>query len=501
MESGKPSGSPRFGPPNPLNPATLSPMALLTALAVLSAALWTLAPGLVHLAPPLDVVEGYMWGREWPLLTYKHPAMPAWVIEASRVLTLGAIGWPVYLASQLFVLATIALVFLLARDLVGERRALLAAMPLLVFEHLSWRAPEFNHTIAQLPFWVGVAFFTWRAATRGTWGAWLLLAAAMAGGMYTKLSHGLIVAIACVWLLYDSRSRRQLATPKPWVAAAVALALLVPMALWFVRHGLQPLEYAQSRAAEPRASAVTFLARAALIALPTLAVIAGAALAARREERVTPASIAPNATAFAATIVLGPLALSLLAAAISGSGLRTTWAAPIMTLLPLLAIVAVPRLNPPQNVRAFATVIAAVMVVIAIGYAARLLIGRVGSDGPTRVNWPERQISEAAERVWSAATGKPLRIVAGEAWPAGLAGIRHRDRPSILTSGDRTLSPWITADQVRRDGALVVFETGRPLSEAMRSLIAGREPKPLDFYGPARSRGARLSYVVIPPAP
>jgi hypothetical protein len=34
---------------------------------------WTLAPSLTHLVPPLDVVEGYMWGREWVIATYKHP--------------------------------------------------------------------------------------------------------------------------------------------------------------------------------------------------------------------------------------------------------------------------------------------------------------------------------------------------------------------------------------------------------------------------------------------
>jgi hypothetical protein len=32
-------------------------------------AVWTLAPALVNSAPPLDVVEGYMLGREWVLAT------------------------------------------------------------------------------------------------------------------------------------------------------------------------------------------------------------------------------------------------------------------------------------------------------------------------------------------------------------------------------------------------------------------------------------------------
>ena len=69
--------------------------------------LWTVVPALTHLSPPLDVVEGYMWGREWPLATYKHPALPAWIIEFSRIATFGQIGWPVYLAAQAFVAATL----------------------------------------------------------------------------------------------------------------------------------------------------------------------------------------------------------------------------------------------------------------------------------------------------------------------------------------------------------------------------------------------------------
>ena len=46
-----------------------------------------------------------MWGREWAIATYKHPALPSWVLEASRLAT-GTVGWPAYLAGQLFVAAT-----------------------------------------------------------------------------------------------------------------------------------------------------------------------------------------------------------------------------------------------------------------------------------------------------------------------------------------------------------------------------------------------------------
>src|SRR5215475_15559819 len=101
----------------------VTPEGLVAAVAVLQVMVWTVTPALINFAPPLDVVESYMWGREWVLATYKHPAMPSWVLEGSRVLAGGAIGWPAYLASQLFIAMTFALVFVFGRDIMGSRRA------------------------------------------------------------------------------------------------------------------------------------------------------------------------------------------------------------------------------------------------------------------------------------------------------------------------------------------------------------------------------------------
>ena len=73
-----------------------SPTRLVAVLCAVQIVLWTLIPALTSLALPIDVIEGYLWGREWVLATYKHPALPAWVLEISRIVT-GQIGWPAYL--------------------------------------------------------------------------------------------------------------------------------------------------------------------------------------------------------------------------------------------------------------------------------------------------------------------------------------------------------------------------------------------------------------------
>ncbi len=474
-----------------------SPERLVLVIMALLAVAWTITPSLVNLAPPLDVVEGYMWGREWPLATYKHPALPAWAIEASRVATGGAIGWPVYVVAQLFVAATLWLVFLLGRDLMGAPRAAVAAVSLSVLEHLSWRAPEFNHTIAQLPFWVAVALATWRASTTGRTIWWLVLGGVAAGGLYAKLSNGAVAVVAAGWLLSDPRARRQLTTAGPWLGAAVCALLALPLLVWLKQDGLQPLAYAQARGGDAKASLGTFALRVVLVAAPVLAMLAVAGLG----RRSVAATADHRARRFAAILSLAPIVLVLAGALASGNGLRTTWSAPMLILMPiaLLALFGAPPL--PGDMRRFTAVALAAGIALPLGTMLYQLTAKPRDDGPTRINWPERAIAATSAAAWRNATGKPLGIVAGDTWAAGLAGLRHPDKPSILTHGDLATSPWITRERLARQGALIIYDPRRPLSEPLQKLIGTRPAQDLVLPPlPARANVIRLRVVVIPPA-
>src|SRR5262245_14719132 len=148
----------------------------LLALIAAQIAFWTLAPALSHSAPPLDVVEMYVWGREHVVATFKHPNLPGLVLEGLRLLT-GQVGWPAYLASQLFIAITLWAVFVLGRELMDAQRALAGALLLTGVYFFSWTTPEFNHNVAQMPLWALVMLFLWRATTHGRVLDWILLGA------------------------------------------------------------------------------------------------------------------------------------------------------------------------------------------------------------------------------------------------------------------------------------------------------------------------------------
>src|SRR5262249_29623953 len=207
---------------------------------------WTLAPALTHSSPPLDVVEGYMWGREWVLATYKHPALPSWALEASRILT-GAIGWPAYLLSQLCVAATFLFVYLLGRNLMGPSRAAAGTLLLTGVAFYAWPTPEFNHNLAETPIWAALPWALWHAVNARSSLWWVLSGALAALGMYAKFSTALLLVVLAAWILADPQARARLRTPGPWLALLAFAILLAPMAVWLNANAFAPLHYAALR--------------------------------------------------------------------------------------------------------------------------------------------------------------------------------------------------------------------------------------------------------------
>ena len=487
--------------------ANTPPHRLLAAFIAASLITWTLAPALVHLAPPIDVVESAMWGPEWVLATYKHPAMPAWVIEIGRRLT-GTIGWPVYFASQLFVAATLWLTYQIGADLMDARRGAAAALSLAGVEYVSWSSPNFNHNIAEMPFWMAAIWLTWRAVAAGSRAAWIALGAVSAAGLYAKFSLAMILVVIAVWLLADARARATLITAGPWLALAAFAVVAFPLARWLIAHDFQPLTYASVRAGGGLFSQLAFLPRLALAGLPIVVMMALAGLFGRFGQSAPSASVPPSALddrarRFMLWVALGPPLLVLLGAVASGTGLRGSWGAPMLAMPAVLAIALTGRRFDPAALTALARAAAVLVLAIPLGYALVVSTLLRPEQRPSRVNWPRVAIAAELRAAWARETsGAPLSIVAGDTWIAGLAGLGP-NQPSIFTDGDMRLSPWITPARLARDGALVVWEqVSRGKPPTLDLLIAGRTIHEARFKWPRAPQAADLVvyYAIISPA-
>ena len=287
---------------------------------------WTLAPTLTHVVPPLDIVEGYMWGREWVIATYKHPALPSWVLEATRILT-GAVGC--CLSRVAAVRRGDLPVCLPARwRLMGRQRAAAGTLLLTGIVYYSWPTPEFNHNVAHTMFWAGFAWVLWRAVERQSLWWWILLGIFGAGGIYAKLSTGLLSLAAAAWIALDARARRSLATVGPWITLALIAAAAAPLGLWLVETDFAMLRYAADRTHWSKPEGVHAFVLSALGAfagmLPILAI--GGLIGLRRKpadgQPAALAPIDPRAVRFLTVLVSIPPLLVVVAALLTRSGSR-----------------------------------------------------------------------------------------------------------------------------------------------------------------------------------
>jgi 4-amino-4-deoxy-L-arabinose transferase-like glycosyltransferase len=448
-----------------------------------------------------------MWGREWVIGTYKHPNLPGWVLEASRVLSGGAVGWPAYLVSQVFVAAAYLFVFLLGRALMAADLAATGTLLLAGVAYYAWPTLEFNHNIAEMPFWAGLAWALWRAVERQSVPAWVLAGALAAGGLYAKLSTVLLLFAAGGWLLFDPKARRSLATPGPWIGLCVFAALVAPLAVWLARHDAAPLTYAAHRVAGPTAAGVHVFAVGALLnlaALPVLLALAG--LIGPRfgaaPEGATRAGPDTRGMRYLVWLTVGPLALTAVAALLARWGLRPGWGGPMFNLVGLIAVGLSAHRFRPAALRRIAICAGLLLVVGPAVYATVVWRNTRSAGTPMRVIWPQAEISERLGQVWARHTGRPLRIVTGDEWVAGLVALGSRDRPSILDRGGLSLSPWIAPGRLEADGALVVwYARSRPLSAAVATRIASKSVGEVRFAWPhAKARpDLVIRYAIIPP--
>jgi 4-amino-4-deoxy-L-arabinose transferase-like glycosyltransferase len=432
------------------------------AFAILHAALWTLLPTAFYPNLPLDLIEALTYGREWQLGYDKLPPLPWYVVE----ILYRAIGWDLvyYLVAQLTVLAAYAAVFACARRIVGASGALLAVLIIDGLHYFGFTAPKFNHDVIQLPFWA-LAGFAFHAALRERklW-HWALLGVALGMALWAKYFVIMLAFPLALFLLADRDARGTLATPGPYLAAALALLVASPHLVWLVENDFLPFKYAEARAAPVRgifdhvlhplaftAAQLAWLIPSLLIALPLV------------YPRAAPGRKS-DIDAFDRRIVtllaFGPAATLLAGSAISGRGLITMWGYPLWLFLGLWIVMTAPSAPEPirrvRSVRVWGVVTAIYTLVFVVQYA---VLPRVDHRYRASV-FPGDRLAVHIADGFRASTGRPLAYVIGSMWLGGNISHYAKERPRTLIDGKPERAPWIDLADLRARGAVVVWSDG-----------------------------------------
>ncbi|MEX6505316.1 glycosyltransferase family 39 protein [Jiella sp. M17.18] len=464
--------------------------------------LWTLVPWIISRTPPTDTLEGYMWGREWVPMTYKHPQMPAWLLEIAHDLT-GSFTWAHLLLSQIVVCATFVLVFLLARDMVGKRGALASVLLLPTLAVFSWGTPQFNHDVMQMPFWVAVCWLFWRAERDNRIGWWIALGLVSGVSLYAKFSMGLIMLFGGLWLVAEPQARKRLASPGPWIALAI-VAVFSAMILYNLEqlHFL-PLTYADGRdgwVMRHRSRLYYIGVQLGVLLFFPLALYASG-LWRRTKEIVqpTPGPLLRDPRARMYLLWMGAVPPLLLALVSPFTGVGENWSKPMYSLVGLIAVAYLGQRLSDRVMRNLVCWAVGMVLLGATVYgvskpASCYFKGKMNNSclpGPT--------IGARLQDLWHTKEHRPLGIVAGEDNLMMATGVFASDMPSMFTEFNFAEAPWITPARIARQGMLVVWSgNGRapaPSDQWTKGLPVGHER----FAWTPGHPPMTVSYVMVPP--
>jgi len=475
--------------------------------------LYALIPALTFPNPPLDVVEGFAWGRELALGYTKHPPMQAWLLELTYRLTGGHTGG--YWLSGLSIALGYLFIWKIARRLsLSPLHAFWALVLTSVTFYFTLPLPEFNPNILQIPVWAGMMLLFLRTLEKDQLADWFLLGVLAAFGLYTKYFVLLLIGTIGLYMLVFPDARRYLLRPGPWLAGLICLLLLVPHLLWLRETDLLTLKYAASRSksagslldhiANPADFLAAQIANHAALFLVVLAGFGwtGVKLVGTRRTRAVEALPGPG-DRFLLWFAFVPLSVVLLASAATGNEFEHMWGTPMFLLSGILAVrfLAVPALWPHMG-RALAAVIAIQVLFLSI-LLGQALLEPYWKHKQTRIHYPGDAIAEALVKVWKEQTGTDLAYVAGDMWSAANVTIHAPDRPSMFYLHDPELSPWIDLKDVQQKGLMLVW---RGNSERLSGKITDWYPGAVregsvtfPFQTSAEIPGATVSWLIVPP--
>ena len=188
--------------------------------------------------------ESYYWqcGQRLQFAYSDHPFMTALLVRAGTTV----FGDTTFGVRALFLLAGATLPFAvwnLARPIVGERRAWMAAGLVLVTPILALQGMIAVPDAVMAPL-AALAIAAFERATRmNRRGAWVAAGVVAALGFCTHYRFVIVVLAAGAYLVLTRAGRARLRTSGPWIAAGVAVLGLTPVLLFNLQHDFAPIRY------------------------------------------------------------------------------------------------------------------------------------------------------------------------------------------------------------------------------------------------------------------
>ena len=185
----------------------------------------------------VDEAQYWTWAQhlDWGYFS-KPPGVAALIAVSTALFGDGLLG--VKALGMLCYPLTAAACWAIARRLYDARVAFWSALAVLTLPIFAWLGLFVSTDALLTLFWALALWAYLRALDSDTWSDWLLLGVVCGLGLLSKYTMAAWLGAAFLHLLVFHRHR--LASPKPWLAVALALVILSPNLWWMLMPCLHP---------------------------------------------------------------------------------------------------------------------------------------------------------------------------------------------------------------------------------------------------------------------
>ena len=391
--------------------------------------IWTFIPSLTNKNLPLDTIEALAWGSNLDWGFDKHPPMSAFIVEFFYKV-FGSQDWAYYLLSQIFVITTFYIVFLISNEILRNKNlSIFSVLSLVGIYFYNFTTPEFNVNICQLPFWALTVLYSWKIYNNKKLNlkdSILLGVFAVAGFLSKYLFIYLLISIFFLFAYLVLIKKDRKFDFKYLISIEVFLILLVPHIIWLFQNDFKTILYAFDRTGINQSGAldhfkfpILFLLKQVGILIPFILLVL--LLIQKFKYKF---NFKDKKLIFLIFINLMPLLLIFLTSLIFGSKIRTMWMTPFYLFMGTFIIYVLQKQINFLKIKKFLVLFIALFLLSPLAYAYISL-----SKDNKRTDYPGKKISQKVQKKWDNDFTGEINVVLGDEWIAGNLSYHLKSRP------------------------------------------------------------------------
>lgn len=436
---------------------------------------WTLGIYWSRASLPHDILENITWGLQGQWGYHKHPFLTAWL--CSWIFSLfNQADWALYLFAQLVNTSTFIAVWLLAKELLPLRQALLAT--LLLEGILFYNVNSFNLTpdTLQAPLWAFLSFFFYKALSTKKTFYWLLSSFFAACGVCTKYQTIFIISSLLYLFIQYPPSRALINKTQAYSALGFFILLISPHCYWLYQHHFITLFYALNSAIEytetptvwghllypllTLVNNIVYILPMLLLILPFYKAIINKIAKPKeisRKYQQTPNNLSAFQWHFLLVIGFGPLFLTLVLGVINGNYFPPRWSTPYFFAL---GIILIAYLNPLINSELMKQFILRFILFSILLFSLRILSINLSHNNKADSFLPNQEMALTLNKLWREHYSEPLVYLAGSSYLVSLITPYLPDKATPYYNWQLKQNPWLTELNISIHGALFIWDIG-----------------------------------------